>query len=215
MLASSLIVGAWALSAEIQAATLATYAFTGNTTSATQSAAGITAGNVTNAGLSDFYVTSDGYSSAPVLHVNPASGATTAPADGSGFPVASYFSITLDSAQLLNIDAVSFNAARGGTSEPRGFVLRSSVTGNQNLYQSDVTEVRATFGSYSYNFGTEFQNINGPVTFEFYIYTPGIGASIEFDNITFTGSVVPEPRRMILLSLAGVWVAFRRRNGES
>ncbi len=155
------------------------------------------------------------YATEPVLRVNPngnAASATAAVTNGV------FFSFTLepDTGYVMNLDSLQFKASRGGASTPRGWVVRSSLDGYAtNIDSADIPTQRPTWTDYSLNLsGSLYQNISGPVTFRFYVYSPAAGSTIEFDNITLNGTVVPEPSAWALAASGLLLVlACRRRRG--
>lgn len=125
------------------------------------------------------------------------------------------FTLSLDSGFQMSLDQFSFKAARGGSSAGRGYDLRSSLDDYQNtLATSNIATQRSEgFSNISITLGTEFDNLEAPVTFRIYVYSTGTGSSIEFDDITVDGSlaVVPEPAAGLLGMLALGGLLRRRR----
>jgi hypothetical protein len=58
----------------------------------------------------------------------------------------------------------------------------------------------------------------GPITFRIYIASDAAGQSMDFDNVTITGTVVavPEPASVLALAagLGALWTLRRRRFGN-
>lgn len=154
------------------------------------------------------------YSTQPVLRVDP---------DGSSSSLAQaitnnkYFVFALQPALNYELDLLQleFLTARGGAGTPRGWGLRSSADGYAStIAGADITTVRATWSSITVPLPTAyFEDITGPVTFRMYVYSPGDGSTIEFDNIRLTGeaTLVPEPATVSLLALGALALARRRR----
>jgi len=201
-----------------QAAVLAQYTFgtvDTPTFAATTTDPLLTASAVTgNAALTAFNLqTNLGYASQPVLLNIPSSGSTTA---ANAVTNASYFSFTVDPTSVgatFSLTNLTFDAARGGSGSPRGWVVRSSADSfATNLGTSDIGTVRSTFTNYSVSLtGSSFQDLTGPITFRIYSYSPSTLSSVEYDNITLNGVAIPEPSSLALLAAGGLLIAKRRR----
>jgi hypothetical protein len=155
---------------------------------------------------------SPNYGSQPVLRVNPASGntgITAAIANNAYFQ----FTIAPDSGMVLNLTDLTFNAARGGGSTPRGWAMTTSVGGLTTVIaSSDIGTQRPDWTPYTVDLsGPAFQDLSGPLTIRFYAYSPASGSTIEFDDITLNGAVVPEPHGAALLLIGMVGFLFLRR----
>ena len=111
----------------------------------------------------------------------------------SAFENNEYFSITLEPAQgrELNLASLDFKVTRGGTSGIRHFAVRSSLAPSVNLL--GPKQPGSVRGSWDHEVidlrGEEFQNLSGPVTFHFIVATDTTSASVEFDDITFAGTL--------------------------
>ncbi len=212
------------------AQTLAGYSFDavggGSTFNATTTGANVTAGAINNTGASNTNIVANntfGYGTGYVLQavVNAAGpaasiSAATAVLTNSFFQ----FTITPSSGYALSITGLSFQAGRGGAGTPRGYVVRSSVDNFlSDLGTSDVTTVRPTFSNY--NVGLSLTGLTTATTFRIYTYAPGTIQSVEYDNVTLSGTssiigaAAPEPSSFGLaasiLPLAGVVFARRKR----
>ena len=167
--------------------------------------AGVTGGDIANGGslLTWGYNTSDPYDSAPVLHTNPggtvSADVDTAFANNNFF----YFTLTPDSGTSLNLTSLSFNVARGGEAGTRAYGVRSNVTGDTNLSSSTLTNVRPNWIPITVDLSTYsgFQNLTSAVEFRFAVATESTGQSLEWDDITIEGTVVPEPSTFVLTAL--------------
>jgi hypothetical protein len=130
------------------------------------------------------------YASDPVLYLAPLNGATDAASAVSG---GSYFEITITPAEgkKFTLTDLDFNAARGGAATPRGWVLRSSIDSYAgNIDTSDIATQRTTWTAFNVDLtGGSFDNLEAAVTFRIYVYAPTTASSIEFDDITFSGTV--------------------------
>ncbi len=141
----------------------------------------------------------------PVLRLDRAGGSaflSDALANGS------YFSITLNPSAPLSLTTLTFNAARGGATEPRGLAVFSDATGFDPFDTASITEadallyiehlpVQRSYEPEDAFFSVDltaavFQDFSSPVTFYFYTFTPGNGSTIEIDNIVFN---IPGPDR--------------------
>lgn len=105
-----------------------------------------------------------------------------------------YFSITLapESGGVLDVHSVDFKVTRGGTSGTRNFSLRSSIDPSVDLI--GPKQPLASRGSWDFEVldlsgDPSFQGLEGPVTFYFIVATDSTSISLEFDDITFGGSV--------------------------
>ena len=131
------------------------------------------------------------------------------------------FSVTPSTGFQANLSSFTFDAARGGTGTPRGYVLRSSVDGfAANIATANVATSRPDLSAVSVPLtGLGFQNLTTPTTFRVYTYAPFANNTVEYDNVTLNGNIaavaVPEASTMALLSLAGsmgaVVLARRRK----
>ena len=108
------------------------------------------------------------------------------------------FTVTPTAGYALTLTNLSFQAGRGGSGTPRGYVVRSSVDNfANNLGTADVTTARPTFSTY--NVGLSFTGITSATTFRIYTYAPTSTQSVEYDNITLSGTsslvgaAAPEP----------------------
>ena len=155
------------------------------------------------------------YATQPVLRIDPA-GSTT-PANAVTANRYWTFSVT-PLANPLNLSGLSFGAGRGGASAARGFALYSSVDAfTTPLLSTDVAGQRPTLTPYAVDLtGPAFQGLAAgtPVSFRFYVYSTGAGATLEFDNVSLTGTVVPEPTGFALLLAGGLGLwRWTRRTG--
>lgn len=179
-------------------------------------------GNLTGgSGLTQFsFTATDTYASAPVLHLNPATGATTL---ATGLSTNSFFtfSLTVGSSVVdFDLTSLTFDAARGGTGTPRGYgvLATTPTTTDESIKEAtDLTTVRPTFTNQVIPLSgfSSLQNLTAgqTVTFKIPIYTPGTGSSIEFDNIRVNADVtVPEPGVVGLFGFAVVGLLARRRS---
>lgn len=153
------------------------------------------------------------YATQPVLRVQPTDGntsLTTAVAQGKFFE----FSVT-GSGALLDLTSIEFDAGRGGASEARGWGLASSLDNFATILGTDATidTVRPNFTHYTVQLDPNvFTDIAG-VTFRMYVFSPGNGSTVEFDNITVNGiaHAIPEPASAMLGLLGVAGLALRRR----
>jgi hypothetical protein len=152
--------------------------------------------------------------------VNPAVTADEASAVTTG----TYWGFTVqpNTGFRMNFTNLTFDAARGGGSTPRTWYLYSSAggfTSGNAIATADVLTQRPTLSPFTVDLsGAMFQGLTGPLEFRMYVSTPGNGQSLEFDNVTFNGTVVaiPEPTCTLALAAAagGLW-RLRRRSGKS
>lgn len=155
------------------------------------------------------------YDTAPVLRVFPAGNSTEAQA----FANDGYFEFTIEpeGRDEFDLEALLFDAGRGGGSTPRGWALRTSADDFASIVDMADIPTTRVFTPYHVDLSGEmFQDVTDPLTFRFYVYSPGDGSTVEFDNFQVIGSVtqgVPEPATATLavLALAGLGVRRRRR----
>lgn len=165
------------------------YSVTGDSFNTTTNAVGVAGSTLTNASLGTFETRSFSYSTDPEIKVIPPVSTTTA-----SLAVAnnSYFSFTVTpTLKEMDFSSLTFKVARGGSSTPRGWVVRSSIDSyTNNIDSGDVPTVRPTWTDESVSLsGASYQNITAAVTFRIYIYAPSTGYSLEIDEITLNGTV--------------------------
>jgi len=157
---------------------------------------------------------SPNYVTEPVLRVDPLGGANSAAAAVANSVYFS-FAIAPEAGKTLGLTNLTFDAARGGGATPRGWALRSSVDGfAADISSADIPTQRQTFTPYDISLGDpQYQGLSSSVEFRFYVYSPSSGSTVEFDNITLNGTVVPEPAGIALIALGamGCWPLLRRR----
>lgn len=148
---------------------------------------------------------------APFLRVDP-QGSSPDPATAIANNKYYEFSLTADAGNTLNLDNLEFDVARGGGSTPRGYIVRSSLDNfASDLSQADVATVRPNYTHVTVPLSA--LNVSG-ATFRIYSYSPGGGASLDYDNVTVNGDVIPEPTAAGLLGLAGLALLGRRRRAR-
>jgi hypothetical protein len=188
------------------------YSFTASNLLPTVVHTDVTAGGIVNGGrLSQMFVNLGltNYPSAPVMQVNPGTPAT----NDVDFTFSTnnffQFTITVDPGLSLSLSNLTFNAAKGG-SGTRATGVRTDLTGTNNLTAFNVGNTRPNWPASPFNvdlFGfSELQGITNSVTFMFAVATPSTGNSLEFDDITVNGAVVPEPSvsALVLLGLGAL-----------
>ena len=140
---------------------------------------------------------------APFLRLDPQGGSTT---PAGAVTANKYFEFTLspDPGYQFTLESIAFDVTRGGGSTPRGYVLRSSVDNfSTDLAGSDLTTARPTYTPVSVTLGSTYADLTTPVTFRFYNYAPAAGNSIDYDNISLSGTItaVPEPGMLAIGAL--------------
>jgi hypothetical protein len=126
----------------------------------------------------------------------------------------SYFELTLtpDAGYQITVSDISYDAARGGSGNPRGIVVSSSLLAHTvSLDSFAVPTVRPNLTTNSFTVAGH-TNVASPITFRFYGYVVNPNTSMEVDNLTINGSVtlIPEPATLGLLAGASL-LALRRR----
>ena len=113
------------------------------------------------------------------------SGATAADAISNNW----YFEITLTPKTSVNLQGVSVDWSRGGTTAVRGWFVRSSLDGYATNLYANETPVGTPTGLSPVSFNlTGFKNLSTAITFRFYIYTDRTGRYMDFQNIAFFSS---------------------------
>lgn len=126
------------------------------------------------------------------------------------------FSLGPDAGFEMDLQGLSFNAARGGASTPRGWVLRSSLDGfGSDIATAEVATANPTLSSFGVDLsGPQYQDLQSALTFRLYGFAPSTGVGMFYDNLMVAGvvSAVPEPSTWLLmaLGLAGFWLQRRR-----
>lgn len=201
--------------------TISQYAFTGNTLNATTVDPNVTAGsitgspNVNNQATSTLiFVTGVGYASQPSLGVQRAN------TNEAGTRSNVYFTFTTspNAGYELDFSSLTFNIARGGASTPRDYDIRSSLDGFASSLSGGIVTIntaRPTFTPVSIDLSApQFQHVTSPITFQMLYFTPTVAQSIDIDDITLNGSVVPEPNSIVsVLTILGAWMIRRRCRG--
>lgn len=124
----------------------------------------------------------------------------------------SYFSITLNPGTGVELTTISLDI---GTTQlsgfPFGMTVRSSLTGTTDLISRDANGQVPDNVSLDLTSYTQFADMQGPVTFFFYLYEYTGSNTLNFyvDNITFSG--VPEPTSAVICGLAAAGLLVRRR----
>ncbi|MCC5847390.1 MAG: immunoglobulin domain-containing protein [Verrucomicrobia bacterium] len=105
-----------------------------------------------------------------------------------------YFTITLSPNQGygLNLQSLAFKVSRGGSAGIRNYAVRSSLAPEVNLIgPKQPVATRGSWDEESIDLGgPDFQNLREPVTFIFIVATDATGRSLEWDDITFEGTLV-------------------------
>jgi hypothetical protein len=125
-----------------------------------------------------------GYPGQPQLRFGPPSG-TTDPAAAVANNVFFSFTVTAPANGTIDFNELRFLAARGGTSAPRGLVIRSSQDNfTANLFNQDITALRPTMAPVNVNLNGLTAISNGATTtFRVFVYSPAFSNTIEVDDL--------------------------------
>jgi len=195
---------------------LVQYAFDGTdlTTALTPSTVGadVSASSIADVnGFSLFNSFTDGGLGSRILNVGRVGGSNNA---SNAVSNGSFMDFTLTPDVEMDLTSFTFRAARGGSSTPRGWVLRSSVDGfTSNLGTANVPAVHPTYTNFNVSLtDLSFQDLTSAVTFRLYTYSPSNTNTIRFEEITVNGTAIPEPSSLILLLMAmGAFFVIRKR----
>lgn len=194
------------------AALLVSYPFTTNT-AASSVAAGVSS-TFESAQLDRYRIGSDGFGNVFQAYRKPnAISAATA------LSLDTYFSINVaaDPGKSLYLSSLSFEVGKGGSSDPRGYRVRSSVDG----YASDLALVTLTSGAatapapVSIDLSTlgSFEGLSS-VDFRIYVWAPTNSNSVDFRNLEVNGTL-PTPRTLgLVLAAMGGLVGMRVRQRQ-
>lgn len=151
-------------------------------------------------GLSQFDLNFNQYNSSPALLANFVATTADVPA---ALANNSWFSFELTvgtNVTDLDLTSLSFNAARGGTSTPRGYgvFVNTPTTTNQPVQGATlVNTVRPNWEPHFVNLTGvgSLQNLSAGqvVRFTLPLYSPSPISSLEFDDMTIRGVVTPRP----------------------
>ncbi|WP_460985632.1 ExeM/NucH family extracellular endonuclease [Spirosoma fluminis] len=170
----------------IPSGNLATWTFEGSVNTPASVSANATAGNATFTGVTNITFPA-GY--------NPTPGAAYS-AEGwstGGLDPGKYiqFTITPNSGYALNVTGIGFTERRSGTGV-RNAQVRYSIDGNTFFDAGSEISIPDDTNPRSQTAATSLSNIISPVTFRIYGYaSEATGGTWRFDNVSITGSVVP------------------------
>ena len=108
------------------------------------------------------------------------------------------FTVGANAGYIMDLSSLTFDAARGGSSTPRGWVLRSSIDAfAANIATATIPTTQPTLTPFSVSLSApSYQSLVAPVTFRIYGYAPATtGAGNFFDNLTLNGTVRELTRR--------------------
>lgn len=184
------------------AAIVAAFPFTSDT-NATNVASNLDSATYGSGGLFNDTVSDDGFGN--VLQAYPSGTASNA----SGAVASnSYFTIGLTAAtsQTFDLGVFDFEVGKGGSSDPRGYFVRSSV----DAYSSDLISETLPSGAQQAPAATQIDFTGNAaytgltdLTLRFYVWAPSPGSgsfSVDFRNLVFnTPEAVPAPASVLLL----------------
>lgn len=137
---------------------------------------------------------------------NPAVTATQAVANAQFMQ----FTITANAGASFTPGTLSFDVARGSASSTRGWALTSSLNNFATIIaSSNVSSVQPAFQNFSVNLDNSSSRTSA--VFRLYLYTPEVDTGLFFDNITFSGTAVPEWSTLSLCPFALLPLLRRHR----
>lgn len=152
------------------------------------------------AGLNYFSAEFSGYTTSPALIANFVTTNSDVATARSNDSVITFTLTVGTNVTDLDLSSLTFNAARGGSSTPRGYaVYVTTPTTTNQLVQSAVTvnTVRTNWSPQSVNLSglSSLQNLTAGkvIRFALPIYSPSPGSSLEMDDLTVRGAVSPRP----------------------
>ena len=145
------------------------------------------------------------------LYVEQGASLPTAKANNQYFE----FALTPAAGNRATLTELSFDAARGGASTPRGWGVYSSIDGfSQLLGTAEVPTVQPSFTGFSVDLSA-LPEFDEELILRIYAYGPEVsGSGIFFDNIVVVGTLIPEPGST-LLAAGGLVLLLRRRRAAS
>lgn len=111
------------------------------------------------------------------------------------------FTLDPNSGFAANLTSLTYYARSFNNLDSPRYFLRSSVDGyTADLADSALNSNNTTAPTITLS-GSEFQNLQSPVTFRFYGYGARSGSSIRFDNVVLNGTltVIPEPSTLAFM----------------
>lgn len=130
-----------------------------------------------------------------------------------------YFSFTLTPASgfAFDLDSISIDIQRGGSTGTRGGFVRTSLDGFASTVGS-VMSASSAFVVETRDFPDTptYNNVTEPVTIRVYTISGGgtFSRSVHYDDITVNGSVIPEPASLALAALGGLMIVARPRKRD-
>ncbi|MEX2607513.1 MAG: PEP-CTERM sorting domain-containing protein [Kiritimatiellia bacterium] len=126
-----------------------------------------------------------------------------------------FFTINADSGFQLNLQNITYNTARAGSSPDQMAVYYSLDSGTT---KTKVGEVSANSSGNHDLSGSGFQGIS---TIDFYFVPNGNNSTttdqsrfVSVDSVEVNGTAIPEPGTLVMMTLAlGTMLLFRRRKG--
>lgn len=211
------IIAGFSIHASALASSIVEYTFT-SSTNATFTATGVASTSVNGSRLSQFYIGNDGFGN--VLEAYSADGTVTN-ADNA-LASNSYFSLSVaaSSGKLLDIASLSFEVAKGGDNDPRGYFVRSSVDNfSTNIFASTLPSGSQAAPSPVTIDLSQFAD-QASIDFRIFVWQPSLFNSIDFRNLSLVGNVVnsrigqvPEPVTFLLLLTGLGAIVVTRRSG--
>jgi|SRR6516164_160800 hypothetical protein len=124
----------------------------------------------------------------PVLRIDP--GDSTNPSQAVAGGRYFEFTVAADLDFFLNLDSLTFRAARGGGATPRGWVLRSSLDNfAADIASMAVPTQRPELTDFTVDLRSDAFQALDAVTFRIYSFAPNSGQSVEYVDVALNGSV--------------------------
>ena len=156
---------------------------------------GVQSATLSSVSLNQYYIRSDGFGNVLETYARTGNNLAT--------NTTSYFTIQFTAlpGKSFDLDSLQFYVGKGGPSDPRGFIITSSL----DNYSTSLTSVQLPVGAQhapalntvNLSSFTYSKNVSS-VTFRIYVYAPSTLNSIDWSNFSLLGtpSVVTPPQKI-------------------